>query len=315
MTQPILLRGVLVVACCVLAACQAQRRADPVVVGAGDWRGALAGEFDNHEQVFQAQPAKPPHVSFVVSALGEAGWHAWRTRLRGERVLEATWVLHAEAASDGRIVLTPYRPLVANAAIDRTFEASQWVALDACALRGGIDSGALLVQADPASCATLAPGIGIEAALLPLSIEQRGDMLHVRLYADQARGVDARAEARRVRWFSGWAAVNGAGENATADSSDWHMVKDLRVGSEGGRAALAWRDGKPSGYSVLLERLTYRDGNVPVLKLSVVEDASARTLVYAWANPEATSIGLNLGWVQVGLSRDTAASTAAAPRK
>ena len=51
----------------------------------------------------------------------------------------------------------------------------------------------------------------------------------------------------------------------------------------------------------MLERLTYREGNVPVLKLSVVGDADGSTLAYAWANPEATRIGINLGWVQVGL--------------
>ena len=54
-------------------------------------------------------------------------------------------------------------------------------------------------------------------------------------------------------------------------------------------------------FSLALEHLTYRDGDVPVLKLSVVDDADGRTLAYAWANPEATRIGINLGWVQVGL--------------
>ena len=56
--------------------------------------------------------------------------------------------------------------------------------------------------------------------------------------------------------------------------------------------------------SVVLERLTYREGNRPVLKLSLVEDANRRVFAYAWANPEATAIGLNLGWAQIGLSRD-----------
>jgi hypothetical protein len=45
---------------------------------------------------------------------------------------------------------------------------------------------------------------------------------------------------------------------------------------------------------------------VPVLKLSVVDDRNGRTLAYAWANPEATRIGLSLGWVQVGLDRTVA---------
>jgi hypothetical protein len=51
--------------------------------------------------------------------------------------------------------------------------------------------------------------------------------------------------------------------------------------------------------------MTYRDGSVPVLKLSVIEDASGSSVVYAWANPEATRIGINLGWVQVGLEAES----------
>ena len=80
------------------------------------------------------------------------------------------------------------------------------------------------------------------------------------------------------------------------------MNRELRLGSEGGRVALKWRDGQPSGYSLMLERATYRDGNVPVLKLSVLEDATGSTISYAWSNPEAVRIGISLGWIQVGLS-------------
>jgi hypothetical protein len=47
---------------------------------------------------------------------------------------------------------------------------------------------------------------------------------------------------------------------------------------------------------------------VPVLKLSIVGDADGATLAYAWANPEASRIGINLGWVQVGLDREDAAA-------
>jgi hypothetical protein len=54
---------------------------------------------------------------------------------------------------------------------------------------------------------------------------------------------------------------------------------------------------------------------VPVLKLSVVSDADGSTLAYAWANTEATRIGINLGWVQVGLSReDQPVAAAGAPK-
>ncbi|MBN8480071.1 MAG: hypothetical protein J0L88_00600 [Xanthomonadales bacterium] len=289
-----------------LAACQSSpRRADPVVAGTTDWRESLVGEYDNNEQVEQARPTVVPHLRLVVEAMPTRGWFVWRTRLHLDSVLEATWLLRADTAADGSLVLVPHRPLAKDAATGTKFDAAQWVALDACALRAPAPVNGLAARADAAACATVAPGVGVEAALLPLSIEQHGEIVRVRVYADQARGADAKSVARRVQWFGGWAAINGAGDKATAESRDWHMDKGLRLDNEGGRASLKWRDGTPSGHSLRLERLTYRDGSTPVLKLSLVEDASGQAIAYAWANPEATSIGLNLGWVQVGLTRET----------
>lgn len=300
------LRLASVLALVLLAACQSSpRRPDSVVVATTDWSGALPGEYDNHEQVEQAGAAAIPNLRLVVEAMPTRGWFVWRTRLRSDSVLEATWLLRVDTAADGSLVFVPHRPLAKNAATGSTFDAAQWVALDACALRGPVPANGLVARADAAACATVAPGVGVEAALLPLSIEQQGEIVRVRVYADQARGADAHAVARRVQWFGGWAAINGAGDKATAESRDWHMDKGLRLDNEGGQASLKWRDGKPSGHSLLLERLTYRDGSTPVLKLSLVEDASGHAIAYAWANPEATSIGLNLGWVQVGLTRET----------
>ncbi|HQZ62264.1 hypothetical protein [Dokdonella sp.] len=285
-----------------LGACQSNPlRSTPDFVAPDAQRAWFDGEYDNHEQVARSDATLVPRVKFEITPLSKAGWYLWKVRVSGSSDLTATWIMRSLKSVDGSLQLTPYRALTANPALGKDFDVEQWVALDACALRGAASASGLNVRADLASCVTVAPGIGAMAALLPLSIEHDGDALRVRLYADQARGPDARAEARRVRWYAGWAAINGVGPDARAESTDWHMNRELRIGNEGGRAALLWRDGKNSGYSLELERATYRDGNVPVVKLSVIEDASGRTLAYAWANPEATRIGINLGWLQVGL--------------
>jgi len=263
----------------------------------------LSGTYDNHEQVWasRSRSGAPvvPHAVIDVRAAERAGWSIWHVRTDGSAPMEARWAMRLSVSGDD-VLLVPHRALGVTgerAAIDP----AQWVALDACALRGTMQGPSLKVAGDPATCVALVPGIGAEAALLPLSVEQEGEWLRVRFYADQARGPDARIEARRVRTFTGWAALNGAGPDARADSNDWHTDDAVRIGSEGGRHALRFRDGQPSGYSLRLERLTFREGREPVLKLSVIADADGATLAYAWANPEATRIGISLGWVQVGL--------------
>jgi len=294
--------GVVLAACLTLLSCgNLPPRSDgaaPVIVAA-----LAPGSYSNHEQVWQAQPLETPPVQIDIAALGREGWVSWRTRLAGATRLDATWAMRVVSDPSGGVVVTPHRALEVTAEPAR-FDPETWTALEGCALRGSASATRLELAADPAACAAIAPGIGAQAALLPLTIEQDGEWLRVRLFSDQARGADARTDARRMHWFEGWAAVNGAGRNATADNVDWHMNRGLRLGSEGGRQALNWRDGSASGYSLLLERLTYREGGTPVLKLSVIEDASAAVIVYAWANPEATRIGINLGWVQIGLERE-----------
>jgi hypothetical protein len=293
-----------------LVACQDLRRADSKSTRTNAAAPTLQGVFDNHEQVWNAREAAPtaatpPHVVVSIDATPQAEWSIWRIHLDATPALDATWAIRTAADANGATVLIPHRALVATAAEASAFDAKQWTPLDACALHSGTRATAgLQASADTASCIAIAPGIGPQAALLPLAIERDGEWLHVRLYADQARGADAREDTRLVQWFGGWAAINGGGPKADANSRDWHMNRGLRIGSEGGRFALKWRDGNAAGYSLMLERLTYREGNVPVLKLSVVEDADGRTLAYSWANPEATRIGINLGWMQVGLDRD-----------
>ena len=294
-----------------LSACHDVRRADSTPHHAAGAATSWQGVFDNHEQVWRAREsaagATPPHVVVEIEPTSQADWTIWHVRLEANPAIESTWALRSVTQAGGTLALTPYHALATTPAPATAFDAQQWTALDACTLRGtGGANAPLNVNADTAACAAIAPGIGAGAALLPLGIEREGEWLHIRLYADQARGADAREDAREVHWFGGWAAINGGGPKADASSSDWHMNRSLRIGSEGGRVELRWRDGSAAGYSLALERLTYREGNVPVMKLSVVEDANGHTLAYSWANPEATAIGINLGWVQVGLSRDAA---------
>lgn len=308
-------RTAIVLIALVLVACQNLRRADSTSAArtTAIAQPLLLGEFDNYEQVWRAREnaasaVPPPHVVVTIEATPQADWALWRVHLDATPAMDATWAMHTTQAG-GAVAVIPHRALVAAPAAASAFDAQQWAPLDACVLRSA--AGGLRASADVAACTAIAPGIGAQAALLPLAIEHDGEWLRVRLYADQARGADVREDTRQVRWFDGWAAVNGAGPKAGADSKDWHMDRTLRIGSEGGRYALKWRDGNAAGYTLALERLTYREGNVPVLKLSVVDVADGRTLAYAWANPEATSIGINLGWLQVGLNRADIAMPAA----
>jgi hypothetical protein len=286
---------------------------------------ALPGEYDNDAQVRQAYAAVSagtqiaiPHLREQLRLLEQDRDHSlWLWRLQIAQTPDtsaAMWVYRISNASDGkRVVLTPYRAIDPSlTAADLSdpkkpfkFVPMQWAVLDPCALSGEWKNAQFIASADATACSALLPGLGASASLLPLRLTLDGDMLHAATFADQARGADASIDARRLRWFSGWAALNGGGPKARPENQDWHMQKDMHLSSEGGRVPLRWRDGAPSGFSLELVRVNYAERKLNVLQLNVIDDASGRTLNYAWTNPEATALGINLGWLQVGLTQAT----------
>jgi hypothetical protein len=293
---------------------------------AGSDAGALAsltallpGDYDNHEQVERARAANkggtgiaPMHVQHsirvVESSHGSLNW-LWRLSVPGKTGSSSVWLFSAQVTADGHSIrLVPSRPTDTAAAQAQFgdpakpfhFEAAQWAALEPCAQSGQWDGTKFSAAANVESCSALLPGLGQDAALLPLRMSIDADMLRVATFADSSRGADAIEEARRVRWYEGWAAINGGGPNAKSDNNDWHLQRDLHLSSEGGRVALHWRDGAPSGYSLALEHTSYPERKLSVLQLNVIEDGSGRTVTYVWTDPAAGAIGLNLGWLQVG---------------
>jgi len=289
---------------------------------------SLPGQYDNHEQFKRDLAAQAKaggtvalHVrqSLRVVERGreEISW-LWQLQAVDQKQLESIWLMRAHQAADGRHArVVPYRAVDAAAARSALadsaqafrFDPAQWAALDACAQDGEWDGVKFSAAADRVACGALLPGLGEDGALLPLRMVVAADMIQVATFADLSRGPDAVEEARRVRRFSGWAAINGGGPRATADNQDWHMQADLRLSSEGERAPLRWRDGAPSGYSLVLERTDYPERKLSVLQLNVIDDSSGKTLTYVWADLRANAIGLNLGWLQGGFTEQPPAVT------
>jgi len=317
-----------------LAGCQAAATGTrrPAGEGAGDadplarLLRALPGDYDNHEQVAHAAatrksdgaiaPLQVQHGLRVVESGRDGAIVLWRLAIAGQSTT-AVWLLRVQATTDARhLRLLPFRPLdaavaqkqFADPATAFRFDPAQWAALEPCAQSGQWDNAAFSASASVEACSALLPGLGQDAALLPLRFSVAQDMLHVATFADTSRGGDAVEDARRVRWFDGWAAINGGGPQARSDNNDWHLQRDLHLSSEGGRVNLRWRDGAASGYSLQLERTSYPERKLSVLQLEVIEDSSGRVVTYAWADPAVGSLGFNLGWLQVGFVQQAPAA-------
>ena len=116
-------------------------------------------------------------------------------------------------------------------------------------------------------------------------------------------GRDEQHKNRKVRYFKGWAGIRNDRIDPDSDKPDeMAFFADLRLHNEGQILPLVMKDGAPSGYSIELARLTYQNTKVAVLKLALIEDATGKTFTYTWTNPGAERIGINLRWMQVGLT-------------
>ena len=88
----------------------------------------------------------------------------------------------------------------------------------------------------------------------------------------------------------------------TADAKDWVFIKDFRIHNEGQIVPIVDAEGGKTGYSVQLARLTYQNTTQPILQLGVIEDASGKTITYIWSEVGSERLGINLRWMQVGLT-------------
>ena len=106
---------------------------------------------------------------------------------------------------------------------------------------------------------------------------------------------------RKVRYFDGWAAMKIGGEAAKGAETDWRLHRPMRFHDQGGQVSLVDATDTPMGYRVELAHLTRGGSNTSLIKLSVVHEKTNKTVAYAWSDPSSEIIGLNAGWIRVGV--------------
>ncbi len=103
---------------------------------------------------------------------------------------------------------------------------------------------------------------------------------------------------RKVRYFRGWIAINKAGAGAKADERAFRTMRNLVLHSEGRSLPITWEDGRRSGYSVQIARMSFQGDAVRALTLKLIDDATGQPVSYSWADPDSRRIGINLKWFQ-----------------
>ena len=227
----------------------------------------LVGEYNNNEQVWQQGLDGAP----------ESTRRHWRFAASGDAHLNLSMGpgQDAPSAPAWTLALTADGPNL----IAEMSGASQ------CAYLWRKTPTGFESEAAEGGCAALPTKIGVDeaglTAIWPSGEEER---------------------ARRVRHYRGWVALKRSRLDAEAADDDYVFVREAHWHDEG--FVLPILDGgQPTGYAIELARLTYQNTQTAVLKLGIIDVATGKTLSYAWAAPGADRIGINLRWIQAGLTR------------
>ncbi len=115
-------------------------------------------------------------------------------------------------------------------------------------------------------------------------------------------GHDVPHKNRKVRKFEAWMGVKKNKIDPDYEGDDMFFQSGIEMHNEGDVVPLLDDEGQPTGYSIELARLTYQNTKTAILKLGVIEDATGDTLVYTWAATGSNRVGINLRWLQAGLT-------------
>ena len=120
---------------------------------------------------------------------------------------------------------------------------------------------------------------------------------------------------RKVTYFTGWAAMKTGGQISKPDTKTWRLHKAFRIHNEGGSAGLIDAAGADMGYRVELARLTRSRFGTKLLKLSVIDTKTDKTVAYTWSDPDSELIGINAGWIRIGVKLAKRSAGFALPQK
>lgn len=116
-------------------------------------------------------------------------------------------------------------------------------------------------------------------------------------------GRDEQHKNRKVTYYKGWASYIPSKVIEGSTNDEWVFIPIKNLHNEGDTVALVDKNGVDTGYSIELSKLTYQNTKTSILKLGLINNATEKTITYIWADIDAPRIGMNLRWIQVGLTR------------
>ena len=285
------------------------------------------GEYSNHEQVLEqehgdAEPYRQLHQIFVPLELPTLGDRVLfvQQHFAGdpEPYRVRVYALHADAERDA-VRLDIYKPAEPEGLTDLHLDPARAAALDAatdlslaegCSVWWTPTEDGYVGTTDEGTCRVPSKRTG-GVLVFSDSLLLTSERLHIQDVARREDGTLVFGHPdgdphmlRKLSWYSGWSVVRRGGPDHDRDAPEWQVHKGLHLHNEGDRIPLVDASGEAIPYAVELARLTRSGSNTHLLKLALIDTETDKSVAYAWTEPTAARIGINLGWAQIGLTRE-----------
>lgn len=297
----------------------------------------FSGEWNNNEQVWQqkidqadvkllvkqdlvehvhevAAPLKLPllgeHIFYVQQSSGLD-----RARIQGQRLLRFEVDSAAQAIRQDSFALKEPARFV-NLHLNPTelarLTSADWIPAPAsCAIYWRYDAAVKTFQgaSQPGKCidSAMRPGQALvvthSSTLNATFFSQLSQTRDASGQLLQGNRTDTAVRSRKARYFEGWLWFRNAGPSSLPEDKNISFTAKYLMHSEGQRMPVLFQDGSPSPYLIELATLTYQNTRKPVLKFTLMDSATLKTLTYVWANADAHTLGMNLGWFQAGVAQ------------
>ena len=242
------------------------------------------GHYYNNEQIWQAhederEPPKQLELGVTQSAL-----HTYELRVRsGDEARQYLLRINTPETA----ALESDKGSCTLAIGEASTETIQWEA-----------------EFDPTPCGWLAaPATSRTRWLIGEQIFLSGDISNISLATDyfgRSQGV----ALRRAFHYSGWFVIDPRQSKESSTTEEAQFVRGLTLHTEGAKQELIRPNGISTGIEVELAALTYQGTGAQILKLALYRKGETRAFTYIWSENGANRLGINLRWIQVGLTRE-----------
>lgn len=155
-----------------------------------------------------------------------------------------------------------------------------------CVRRFRLD-GEALVEASATQCRSPAALVGVAPGGLTMRLPDGRSL-----------------ELQRARPFVCWVAVRKSAAKPDG-GDDWAFERGVRLHDRGGRATVTTQEAQPQAVTIRMRNVEWREGpNQPSLVLYMHRADPERAEGYAWADPGARRVGINMRFAQASCTLD-----------